>query len=379
VAAAYRPASAAVYDDDQQAWLVLRHADVAALLRDPSFKKDPAAAADGPYTQALLAGDHSMLFMDDPDHRRLRGLVSQAFSKRATEASRLRIQTMADQLLDTIDQKSGTVDLVAAYAVPFPIAVIADILGIDPADEADFKRWSDDVALSFDQLLGPDEVARVAASQVEFREYIAKVISARRARPGDDLISGLVGVQDTDGSQLTDAEAISAIALLLFAGNVTTTDLIGNGLFALLNHPDQLTILQSDPTLIVNAVEEMLRLDPPVVTADRIATADIDLDGCSISTGQWLWGGLSSANRDPEVHPDPDRLDIRRDPIHHVAFGGGRHLCLGAPLARMETQIAINSLIARFPGIRLADPTATPNYKYVPGFHGLADLHVLLA
>ena len=379
VAAAHRPNSAAVYDADQQAWLVLRHGDVAALLRDPSFKKDPSAAADGPYTQALQAGDHSILFMDDPDHRRLRGLVTQAFSKRATEASRTRIQTTADELLDTIDHTSATVDLVAAYAVPFPITVIADILGIDPTDQTEFKRWSDDVALSFDQLLGPAEVARLAESQVEFREYIAGVISARRVRPGDDLISGLVAVQDADGSQLSDAETISAIALLLFAGNVTTTDLIANGLLALLQHPDQLVMLQSDPSLIVNAVEEMLRFDPPVVTADRIATSNMDLDGCPISAGQWLWGGLSSANRDPAVHPDPDRLDIRRDPIHHVSFGGGRHLCLGAALARMETQIAIGSLIARFPGIRLADPTAAPHYKYVPGFHGLADLQVVLA
>ena len=219
----------------------------------------------------------------------------------------------------------------------------------------------------------------MAASDAELREYIAEVIRARRALPRDDLISGLVAVQDADGSQLSDSEAVSAIALLLFAGNATTTDLIGNGLLALLQHLDQLAALQSDPSLIVNAVEEMLRYDPPVVTGDRIATTDVDLDGCPITPGQWLWPVLSSANRDPVVHADPDRLDIRRDPIHHVSFGGGTHLCLGAPLARMETQIAIGSLVARFPRIRLADPSAVPRYKYVPGFHGLADLHVVLA
>jgi cytochrome P450 len=376
VAAAYRPTAAAVYDSDQQAWLVLRHIDVAALLRDPSFKKDPAVATDGPYTRALLADDHSMLFMDDPDHRRLRGLVSQAFSKRATEASRQRIQTIADDLLGTIDQTSGSVDIVSVFAVPFPITVIAEILGIDPADRADFKRWSDDMAMSFDQMLRPKVADRVTASDAEFREYIAGVVGARRAVPRDDLISGLVAVQDSDGSQLSDAEAISAIALLLFAGNVTTTDLIANGLFALLRHRDQLTALQSDPALIVNAVEEMLRYDPPVVTADRIATTDMDLDGCPVTRGQWLWTGLSSANRDPAVHADPDRFDIRREPIQHLSFGGGRHLCLGAPLARMETQIAISSLVARFPRIRLTNPPAEPVYKYVPGFHGLADLQV---
>jgi len=172
---------------------------------------------------------------------------------------------------------------------------------------------------------------------------------------------------------------VSAIALLLFAGNVTTPDLIANGLFALLQNSKQLAALQSDPTLIVNAVEEMLRYDPTVVTADRMATPDVDLDGCPITAGQWLWLGLSSANRDPAVHTAPDRFDIRGEPIQHVSFGGGRHLCLGAPLARRETKIAITSLVSRFPLIRLADPSVPPRHKYVPGFHGLADLHVLVA
>jgi cytochrome P450 len=357
-AAAHRSASAAVYDPDQQGWFVLRHADVAALLRDPNLKKDPYLAVDGPYTDTLRSGDFSMLFMDDPDHRRLRGLVNQAFSKRATEALRSRIQEIADNLLDEIDRTSDSVDIVSAFAVPFPITVIAEILGIDPADRADFKRWSDDVALSFDPLLSPEVAEQVAASDTELRNYIAGAIRTRRAQPRDDLISGLVAVQDADGSQLSDAETVSAIALLLFAGNATTTDLIANGLLALLQHPDQLAALQGDPALIVNAVEEMLRYDPPVVIGDRIATTDLDLGGCPITAGQWLWPVLSSANRDPAVYPEPDRLEIRRDPIQHVSFGGGKHLCLGAPLARMETQIAIGSLVARFPGISLADPSA---------------------
>src|SRR5580700_7871861 len=164
VAAAHRPLSAALYDEENQAWFVLRHNDIAELLRDPSFKKDPLVAVDGPYTQAILAGDHSMLFMDDSDHRRLRGLVTQAFSRRATEASRPRIQTIASDLLDSIDQSSGSVDIVSEFAVPFPIMVISEILGIDPADRAEFKRWSDDIALSFDQTLSPDVAERVAVS-----------------------------------------------------------------------------------------------------------------------------------------------------------------------------------------------------------------------
>jgi cytochrome P450 len=379
VAAAYRPVSAVAYDEEGQGWMAWRHSDVMALLRDPSYKKDPAVAADGPYTQTLLAGDFSMLFMDGPDHRRLRGLVSQAFSKRATEALRPRIQMITDDLLDAIDPSNGPVDIVSTFAVPLPITAIAEILGIDPADRADFKRWSDDVALSFDPDLSPEIAERVAASGAELREYIARVIRARRIRPRDDLISALTAVQDADGSQLSDTEAVSAIALLLFGGNATTTDLIGNGLLALLTNPDQVAALISNPALIDNAVEEMLRYDPPVAIGDRIATTDTNLDGCPITRGQWVWPVLSSANRDPDVHSNPDHFDIQRDPIRHVSFGGGPHLCLGAPLAREETQIAISSLVARFPQIRLADPSAAPHYKYIPGFHGLAELHVHLA
>jgi cytochrome P450 len=378
VAAAYRPACSAVYDDEQQGWFAWRHRDVAALLRDPSFKKDPAVAVDGPYTQALLAGDYSILFMDEPDHRRLRGLVSQAFSKRATETLRPRIQAIADDLLDSVDPTTGSVDLVSALAVPLPVTAIAEILGVDPAARADFKRWSDDVALSIDGRLSSEAAERVARSDGELREYIAGAIRTCRAAPRDDLISALVAVQDADGSRLSDAEAISAIALLLFAGNATTTDLIGNGVLALLEHRDQLDALASNPSLIANAIEEILRYDPPIVVGDRIPTTDFDLDGCPITQGQWVWPALASANRDPTVHPDPDRFDIRREPIHHLSFGGGPHLCLGAPLARMETQIAIGSLVARFPHIRLTDPSTAPNYKFVPGFRGLAELNVTL-
>lgn len=319
-----------------------------------------------------------MLFKDDPDHRRLRSLVSQAFSKRATEASRPRIQAITDAILDSMEVEADSVDIVSSLAVPLPIMVIAEILGVDSTDIADFKRWSDDMALSFDPTLSAHEAERVAASDVEFRDYVAGAIRARRGNPRDDLISGLVAAQDEDGSQLSDAEAISAVALLMFAGNATTTDLIANGLFALLQNPDQLSALQSDPSLIVNAVEEMLRYDPPVAVGDRIAVTDFDLDGCPIKSGQWLWLALTSANRDPAFHSEPDRFDIQRDPVHQVSFGGGRHLCLGAPLARIETQIAISSLITRFPCISLADHSNPPSYKYVPGFHGLADLHVVL-
>ena len=195
--------------------------------------------------------------------------------------------------------------------------------------------------MTFDTTLDVTDAARVAASGEELHDYLGGVLlAARWAQPQEDLISSLVQAEDADGSKLTDTEAVRAIAEVLFGGNATTTDLIGNGILAFLRHPDELAALRDDPTLITNAVEEILRFDTSVVIGDRIPTNDIELDGCPISAGQWVWPVLTSANRDPAVHPDPDRFDIRRASIHHVSFGGGPHYCLGAPLARMETQIA---------------------------------------
>jgi len=378
VASAFRPMMAMTYNPEDEGWMAWRYQDVARLLRDPSYKKDLVHAADGPYTRALTAGDWSMLFMDDPDHRRVRGLVSKAFSKRATEEARPWIQLIADDLLDALEPASGAIDLQSRFAVPYPVIVIADILGVDPEDRDAFKRWSEDMACQFDPMLTDEDAARVMASDSEMRDYIMSVILSRRHEPRADLISAIIGEQDNEGSQLTDAEAASCIALLLFAGNVTTTDLIGNGLLALLRNPDELAALESDPSLLPNAVEEMLRFDPPVVVGDRIATTAGTVGDCPVSRGEWIWPVFTSANRDPEVFEEPDRFDISRESIHHTSFGAGPHLCLGAPLARMETQIAIGSIIERFPHIRLADPDVAPDYKVVPGFRGLARLDVLL-
>ena len=358
--------------------MVFRHQDVSDLLRAPSCRKDPREALEGPYGEPLLLGDYSILFMDDPDHRRIRSLVTQAFSKRAVEAFRPRTQAIADALLGNIARTSDPADLIASFAVPLPIRVIAEILGVDPADQDDFKQWSDDMALSFDETLTPDEAERVTNSADELRGYIAQTIKARRVDAREDLISDLVAAQDADGTQLSDDEAVSVIALLLFGGNATTTDLIGNGILALLQHPEQLAALRAHPDLIDNAVEETLRFDPSVTVAERIPMTRHEIDQSVIAEREWLCLLLSSANRDPAVHPDPDTFDIRRDDIQHVAFGGGRHFCIGSALARMEAQIAIGSLVARFPRLRLAEPNAEPSYKSVPGFRGLSALEVLL-
>jgi cytochrome P450 len=379
VAAAHCQHHGAVFDGDFHGWIVLRHADIAPMLRDPAYLKDPRFALAGPYTDVLLSAEPSMLFADDPDHRRLRSLVSGVFTKRATEASRPRIEAIVDELCQAMAEAGAggnPVDFIAEFAVPFPITVIAEILGIDAADRDDFKRWSDDGALSLDPLLPPEVAARVARSHDELHDYLRAALGERRARPRDDLISALAAVRSDDGSGLSDQEAVSAIALLLLAGNVTTTDLLGNGLLALLRHPEQLAALRDDPALVPNAVEEMLRYDPPVVATDRIATRAQQIDGHEVMPGEWIWPVLTSANRDPQLNVDPDRFDVRRASVTHVSFGGGAHLCLGAPLARLEAQVAIAALITRFPNLRLADAQSTPPYKFVPGFRGLAALSV---
>ena len=249
------------------------------------------------------------------------------------------------------------------------------MLGVDPADRADFKRWSDDGVMAFDPLLTPEMRERVTESNAELEAYFHKVIEERRADPQADLISSLIGVEE-DGVRLTDEEIGTMCALLLAAGNVTTTDLIGNGTLALLQNPDQLQKLRDDPQLIRNAVEEMLRYDSPVVETGRIPLAGVEISGCPIAAGESIVPVMGAANHDPAVYPDPHRFDITRADTHHQSFGGGIHFCLGAPLARLEAQLAINALVRRFPKMRL---TGEPlQYRRIPGFRGLIRLPILI-
>lgn len=367
-----------VYFEDIEGWAVLGHAEVSALLRGRSYKRNPELAADGTYTRGAMQMMPSMVFMDDPDHRRIRGLVNQAFTKRATATAEPRVRAVTKRLLDNIASETGPVDLVSTFASLVPVIVIAEILGVTSEDQDDFERWADDLLLLFHPEPTPEDQQRLGASWQDLMTYLAETIETRRSNPGDDLISGLIAEQEADGSQLSDEEAVMTIRLLLIAGNVTTTDLIGNGLSALLRHPDQLALLQANPDLIDNAVEEILRYDSSVLMTDRLPTEDVEIDGCPIGQGQWIWPILLTANRDPEVHPDPDRFDIQRDHIRHVSFGAGPHFCLGAPLARMETEVAIGSIVARFPNLRLAKPDEAPTYANTPGFRGLESLEVLL-
>jgi cytochrome P450 len=367
------------HDEVLHRYVLTRHDDVTAILKDRTLSVDPRNATPGTF-EAMFATrmedrdrPMSMLFSDPPYHTRLRGLVTKAFSAKAIEEMRPRIQQVVDDLLDAVEGHERF-DLIAAFAGPLPTIVIAEMLGVDPADRADFKRWSDDGILGFDPLITPEMRARMEKSGAELEAYFRRAIAERRASPRDDLISSLIQAEE-DGDRLSDDEILTMGALLLAAGNVTTTDLIGNGVLALLRHPDQYRMLRDDPSLVRNAVEEMLRYDPPVTQTGRIPLHDVEVDGVTIPAGQSINPQLAGANHDPAQYDRPDSFDIRRQDTHHQSFGGGAHFCLGAPLARIEAQIAIASLTRRFPELRLADEPL--EYRRIPSFRGLAKLTVM--
>jgi cytochrome P450 len=330
-----------------------RHDDVHDILRDLELWSDPRKGNPGTFSHEYLrVGDEepSMLLMDDPGHKRLRHLVRKTFTQ------------------------SEEIDLIDRVAGPIPTVVIAELLGIDPEMHDDFKAWSDlSVVVAFNPAATPEEAQAAMEARKNLEEFFLKEIAARRRSPGEDLISGLLASEE-DGDRLSDAEVVQMCDLLLIAGNVTTTDLIGNGVKALLEHPDQLAKLRHRPELISNAVEEMLRFDSPVTNSGRIANRDMEIDGVKIAKGETLSVSLAAANRDPAAYPDPDRFDVERDDTHHQSFGGGRHFCLGAHLARIEAQEAVLALLRRFAHLELSE--RGHSYAAIPSFRGMKSLWV---
>ncbi len=357
-----------------------RFEDVRAVLNNRALAVDPRKAPPDSYHRRVVIGDQdpaefepSMLHMDDPDHKRIRGLVSQAFNQRAVETFRPRIQEVADQLLEAVADRDGF-DVIADYAAPLPTIVIAEMLGVDPRDQGRFKAWSDALAHTFNPRRTPEQDAELVEADAGLVDYFQQIVDARRRERGADLVSALVSAEEA-GDRLTEREVIGICFLLLVAGNVTTTDLIGNGVLALLRHPDELTRLRAQPELIRNAVEEMLRYDPPVAQGGRLPLEPMEVGGVKVSAGQSLSVSLLAAGHDPAVHREPHRFDIERADTSHLAFGGGAHFCLGAPLARAEAQIGIATLLRRFLHLSL-DPAATVAHKPVPVFNGVAALRV---
>ena len=369
-------------DGETPIWWVTRYEDAeAVLLDDERFVRDPRLALPPERFAELQANlpesiafvDSHMLNRDGDDHLRLRRLVSKAFTPRMIEQLRPRIQQIADALLDPV-AAAGEMELVSAFAFPLPITVIAELLGVPPADRDRFREWSNAFV---SPALDADELQCFVRSMQEFSAYLHALFAQRRQEPGEDLISALVAVED-GGDTLSEQELSSMVALLIVAGHETTVSLIGNATLALFEHPEQRAALESDPALLPRAVEELIRYDGPVErTLNRWAAVDVELRGRTIRRGESVIVVLGAADRDPERFAEPDTLDLsaERD-ARHLGFGRGSHFCLGAPLARLEAEIALGTLLRRLPGLRLAISPEELRWRPVPLFRSLVALPV---
>jgi len=357
-------------DTELKRFIYTRHDDVRSILRDKEVWSDPRKANPGTFTRQFLGNEDeepSMLMMDEPGHRRLRSLVSKPFTPVAVEQWRPRTQEVIERVLSSIVTEEF--DLIAQFSGPIPTVVIAEMLGIDPAMHEDFKLWSDiSVATCFNPYTSAEESQAADETNQSLKKFFSNEIASRRKNLGDDLLSDMIRAKEAEET-LTEDEIINQCNLLLIAGNVTTTDLIGNGVKALLDNPEQLQKLRERPELIENTVEEILRFDSPVTNSGRIANRTMDVGGCPVQSGESLSTSLAAANHDESVYPEPDKFDIEREDTHHQSFGGGRHQCLGAHLARLEAQEAILALLAKYPNLSHGEKGF--EYSAIPSFRGM--------
>ncbi len=376
------------YSDAWSCWLVTRYDDVAACFRDDRLSADRAgsyATSLPPEIQQKLApliGNLSRwaLMKDPPDHTRLRGLASKAFTPRLIAELRPSIEATCDRLLDELDARAdaeGGFDLVEGYAFPVPVLVIGAMLGLPPEDATMLKRWSSALTAFLGGASMTQEIVGTALKAViELEEYFRAQIDARRSEPGDDLLSSLLAAHEHE-DRLDEQELLATCTMLLFGGHETTTNLIANGAMVLLRHPEALAWLRDDlEGRIEGAVEELLRFEPPVLRMGRVAREAFELRGETIETGDRLYMVMAAANRDPACFDDPDRLDLARTGNRHLTFGLGRHFCLGAALGRLEGQISLSKLLTRFPSLRLPSDY-TPEWIDNLTVRGLARLPLL--
>ena len=364
-------------------WMLFRYDDVFRILRDPTLSVDDRniahsarneRMADIVQERGLIREDRSMLGLDPPDHDRLRRLVSKAFTPRAIEGLRPRIQALVDEALDRVED-AGRTDLIADLAFPLPFQVISEMLGMPEGDMLQIRDWSNAMVKTIDPILTDEEVHAAADAAEAMDRYLDEVIAWKRDHPADDMLTDLIRAEE-DGDRLTPRELAAQVSLLFIAGHETTVNLIGNGTRALLRHRDQWDRLVADTSLIDHGIEELLRFDPPVQISRRIAIDELDIDGHRIAPGCFMACVLASANRDPaKFGPEADRLDLTRpDAGQHVSFGSGVHYCLGASLARLEGRIAIGSFVRRFPDAELVD--AAPVWNGRINLRGLAELPI---
>jgi len=361
-------------------WIVSGYKEVTELLRDPRVSNDlrnntflinvVRFAAGG---VPLLNIDHpTMLGVDAPDHTRLRKLVAQGFLHKYVQSLAPAIERLVDELLDAIEPDASHIEIMQALAKPLPAIVIAEMMGVPQSERHLFERWSE-ALLGASDLGNPTLIRKSGEANVEMREYLSRLVEEKRLHPGQDLISALIAAEE-DGDKLSLDELYSNCILLLAAGHETTTRLIGNCLYLLLQHPEQMAAARRSEAGLMNALEESLRCEPPVLFTVRSVKEPISMHGFDLKPGQLLMLSIAGANRDPAVNTDPDRFDISREKVTHVSFGYGVHLCLGMSLARLEAKIVFTRLFARFASFRFSE--ARPNWGDTPMFRGLETLRV---
>jgi len=352
------------WSDPVRGWVVTRYDDVRAIALDRAMSADRVR----PFLQVLPSEEQRRLadlgryltlwavFKDPPDHTRLRGLMNRAFTPRAVEALRPNIERIVDDLIDAIVER-GSADLIADFAYPLPASVIMDMLGVPRSDLGVMKVWSDDIALFVGIARAtPDKYAKAQAGTREMAAYFRRLVAERRKAPREDMISALIAAEEAE-ARLTEDEIVASCILLLFAGHETTANLIGNGVLAFLRHPAELAKLRARPELAADAVEECLRYDGPSGALARVVAVAHEMGGRQLKAGERVYAWMNAANRDPRRFSDPDRFDIARPDNRHLTFGHGAHFCLGAPLARLEAQIAFPRLFERLQGLELTTDT----------------------
>jgi cytochrome P450 len=315
----------------------------------------------------------SILMLDDPDHARVRQPLAQALYARVAKF-KPEVERIIGEALDAVAGEAEF-DLMDRFCVPIPIDVIASILGVDHGRLAEFREWSEGIIQGLNPFRTPEQTEAMQVADAALRAYFSEAIVSRRTAPGDDLITDMVQLQ-SGGADLSDDELRINLTALLVGGNLTTTDLIGNAVRLLILNPGELAKLKADPGIINAVVEEVLRYEPPVDITGRIASGDMEVAGCPLHAGQAMTVSLRAANRDPETFEDPHAFNVSRKHRPHVAFGGGAHICIGAPLARLEAQVALVRLFERFPDLKLADPDAVPDWRTLPFFRGMETLRV---
>jgi cytochrome P450 len=363
------------HDEANKSIMFSRYEDVQTIVNDRSMWRHPLRTEEGSMARMIVDGEGSyedeegMLFMDEPNHSRVRPPIAKAFY---AQINRRKIEI--EQIIDGVIKEApidGQFDLMAEIAVPIPIHVIAHILGVDESRLKEFRAWSEAVILGLNPVRSEDESARLEWGSEALDEYFIAEMEDRRRTPKDDLISDLVGLQ-ADGVPLSDSEVRRNLESLLVGGNLTTTDLIGNGIMLLLTHPSELAKLRQDPSLVGAAVEEILRYDPPVANTSRVIPGDMEVGGCPMHAHQSVWMSLQAANRDPAKFEDPETFNITRERVPHITFGGGAHICIGAPLARIEAKQVLTTILKKYSNIELADQEL--EWRALPFFRGLEKL-----